>query len=115
MKVTFVFDDGTEVTTKPENLVINNTKAGDTPVVVVGYKTGQQLVPALTFIGHYFSVDALKEHNALQVKATLEAVTRANQKMDAPTADATPAAHPTPSVRKLKAAKAAPVAPAETK
>lgn len=68
MKITFQFDDGTEVATKAENLVISQTTAGETPVVVIGYRTAGGLVPALTFPGHYFSAEALKQHDAKQEK-----------------------------------------------
>jgi hypothetical protein len=68
MKIVLQFDDGTKVATKAENLVISQTAAGETPVVVIGYRTAGSVVPTLTFPGHYFSVETLKQRDAKQEK-----------------------------------------------
>jgi hypothetical protein len=62
MQITFKLDSGTEITVKPESLVIDNVK--DKNVVYLGYKLdGTNAVPVLFFAGHYEkeTADAKKE------------------------------------------------------
>ena len=78
MKVTFTFDDGTEVTTKPENLVIDNAVGTPTPIVAVAYRSNGYLLPVLTFPGTFFNPPALKAHNEKVAEvATVAAATAA--------------------------------------
>jgi hypothetical protein len=62
MQITFKLDSGTEITVKPESLVIDNVK--DKKAVYLGYKIdGTNVVPVMFFAGHYFTDEALAVHD----------------------------------------------------
>jgi hypothetical protein len=61
MRITFQFDDKTEVSVREDALQISNGKIGDQTMVAISYKAGGAVVPVISFPGQYFSAEEMKK------------------------------------------------------
>lgn len=81
MKIIFKYDDGTELATTAENLIINQGTSGPhkDPTAIIGSKIGNSVVPLLPFPGFFFTPEGMQAHDAQVSNAMLETIKKAEK------------------------------------